>query len=130
MGTSVITLFGEAERGQIEVPYYCKDLIQLFDALGQPPEGASGLFFAVQTILHGWPVVYFRVDEEGVSYQEYVRGLRFLRTCAFLDMKALFLPGVGSKELIEEGFDLCRVRQSLFIMRGADFYDYLTVLRP
>lgn len=129
MATGVITLFGAAERGKIEVPYFCKDLLQLFDYLGQPPDGACGLFFAIQSILYGWPIVYFRVCEEGESHQDYLYGLRFLRNCSSLDIKALFLPGVGSKELIEESFDLCRMRQSLLIMKGDDFYDYITALK-
>ena len=123
---SIIALFGEAKKGKIEVPYFCKDLVQLFTSLGQPPEDTHGLFFAVQTILYGWPIIYFRVREEGISYQDYAYGLHLLRDYPSIKMKALFLPGVGSKELIEEGSDLCLARQSLLIIRSADFYDYLT----
>ncbi|MBS0654471.1 MAG: hypothetical protein JSR46_01730 [Verrucomicrobia bacterium] len=123
---SVIALFGEAKEGKLDVPYFCKDLLQLFTNLGQPPEETYGLYFAVQTLLYGWPIIYFRVREEGGSFQDYRYGLRFLRSYPIIQMKALFLPGVGSKALIEEGSDLCRERKSLLIIRAADLYDYLT----
>lgn len=129
MVPSIIALFGESKEGELEVPYFCKDLLQLFTHLGQPPADTYGLFFAVQTLLYGWPIIYFRVREEGASYQDYLYGLRFLRDSPAIKLNALFLPGVGSRVLIEEGSDLCRARQSLLIIKATDLYDYLTSCR-
>ena len=128
MTASVIALFGEAEKGVMNTAYYCKSLRELFDYLGEPPSDTHGLFFAVQSILHGMPLIYFRVHEEGVSFDDYVVGMRQLRDCttAFIRLQALFLPGVGSNNLIEEGLVLCRERKSLLIVTESDFYDYMT----
>ncbi len=126
--TDVVALFGEAERGSVQTAYFCKDLKQLFERFGEPPAHTQGLFFAVQTLLYGHPVVYFRVREEGSSFQDYLFGLHFLKgiSSPILHLHALFLPGVGSQELIDEGLQVCRQKQSVLIMCEADFYDYLT----
>jgi len=128
MIASVIALFGEAEKGHLDTAYYCKNLEQLFEYLGEPPQDAKGLFFAIQSLLHGKPLVYFRVEEEGVSMRDYVYGMRLLKDPDFPigPLNALYLPGVGSQELLEEGFSVCRQQKSLLIMDEADFYDYLT----
>lgn len=123
----VIALFGEAEKGHIETAYFCKNLEQLFELLGQPPEDTRGLFFAVQTLLYGKPLIYFRVREEGISIDDYLSGLHLLWEDAYsiIRLQALFLPGVGSKQLIEEGSKLCQARKSLLLMSEHDFFDYL-----
>ncbi len=128
MGLPVIALFGGAERGLLETAYYCDSLHTLFELLGEPPEDSQGLFFAVQTILYGNPLVYFRVREEGVSLSDYLLGLEMLSAPDFpiKDIRALFLPGVGSKSVVDEGLKVCRLRRSFFIVNENDFYDLLT----
>lgn len=128
MTASVIALFGESEKGALETAYYCRSLRELFEYLGEPPNETQGLFFAVQTLLLGTPIIYFRVREEGISLEDYFFGLHLLRDASttFIRLQAIFLPGVGSRELIDEGVTLCRERQSLLIVREADFYDYMT----
>lgn len=39
-----IALFGEAEKGQFEYPYYCENLDQLAEFLGHPPPESRGLY--------------------------------------------------------------------------------------
>lgn len=128
MSTSVIALFGEAERGALEKAYYCKNLRELFEYLGEPPDETHGLFFAIQTLLFGRQVIYFRVREEGISVPDYQFGLHLLRDMnpALIRMQALFLPGCGSSELLDEGLLLCKEQRSLLIVREVDFYDYMT----
>src|SRR5438128_2435457 len=103
MTASVTALFGEAEKGNLETAYYCRTLEELFQHLGEPPNETHGLFFAVQTLLYGRQVVYFRVREEGISVQDYFFGLHLLRDCTstLLHLQALYLPGVGTRELID-----------------------------
>src|SRR5438552_55416 len=127
MHTPVIALFGEAEKGQLEMAHYCRDLEQLFELLGEPPKETLGLFFAIQSLLYGQPLLYFRVREEGVSLKDYEYGLHLLHDDSFepFHLQALFLPGVGSKDLIEEGWKLCKARRSVLIMNEKDLYDYL-----
>ena len=127
MDRALCALFGEAQKGTFQTPYYVKSVDQLFYYLGEPPCDTRGLFFAIQSLMHGVDLIYFRVSEEGVSESEYLFGMRYLQgdlQGGVLD--ALYLPGVGSKELIEEGFQVCKNHESLFIMNEADFYDYLT----
>ncbi len=126
--TAAIALFGEAEKGLLDTVYFCRSLWELFDSLGEPPRDTHGLYFAVQTLLHGTAVIYFRVREEGVSSDDYVAGFRQLRdiSSSIITLQALFLPGVGSDTLIDEGVTLCHEKHSLLIVREADFYDYMT----
>jgi hypothetical protein len=127
MASSLIALFGEAEKGKLETFYYCSCLGELFDRLGEPPKDAQGLHFAVQSLLFGMPILYFRVREEGENPEDYFYGLHYLRK--FQPFSALFLPKVGSKELLDEGFELCREHQSLLIVTACDFYDFMTDFR-
>ena len=128
MISSVLALFGASSRGQVEKAYYCTELTHLFEQLGEPPQDSQGLFFAIQSLLYGQPVIYFRVLEEGVSVDDYLFGLTMLRdpNWPLRDIRALFLPGVGSKEILEEGVKLCSDRHSLLLMSETDFYDFLT----
>lgn len=128
MTASVIALFGESQKGELETAYYCQSLGDLFESLGEPPSDTHGLFFAVQSLLFGQEVIYFRVREEGISLDDYQSGLSRLQrfSTSIIRLKALFLPGVGSREILDEGFTLCRKQKSLLIVREADFYDYMT----
>ena len=128
MSASVVALFGEAEKGSLDTVYFCRSLDDLYQYLGEPPKDARGLHFAVQTLLYGTNILYFRVREEGISLDDYLFGFRLLRDIhtPVITLQALFLPGVGSSELIEEGISLCRRHSSLLIIREADFYDYMT----
>lgn len=125
MTSSVVALFGETEKGALDTGYFCSSLADLFEYLGQPPRDACGLHFAVQTILFGRSILYFPVREEGVSLTDYQFGLRLLHN-TLINLQAVFLPGVGSESLIEEGLRVCRDHHSLLIVREADFYDYIT----
>ncbi len=124
MDNSFIALFGEAERGQLDTLYFCPSLPVLFERLGEPPTDTQGLYFAVQTILYHFPVIFFRVREEGVSIQDYLFGFRLLRN---LNFAALFLPGASQSMLIDEGVHLCQETHSLLIVNESDFYDYMSL---
>lgn len=128
MADSVIALFGAAEKGELKTAYYCKDVLQLFEHFGEPPEETSGLYFAIQALLYGKPLVYFRVQVEGVSTEDYLYGLDFLYDLhhPLIALQALFLPGVASKKLLDVGVRLCKSHRSLLIMNENDFYDFLT----
>lgn len=124
---TLIALFGEAERGMFHAGYLCRNLDQLFEFLGEPPSETRGLSCAVRALLYGHPLIYFRVAEEGFSYADYRFGFHLLESETLgISMGALYLPGVGSKDLIEDGLGLCRQHHSVLIVEEADFYDYLT----
>ena len=128
MLTPVIALFGQAAKGAYDTLYFCRTAADLFTNLGDPPEDTSGLYFAVKTLSYGMPVMYYRVREEGVSVHDYWVGFGLLKQAhtVVITLKALFLPGVASQELIDEGAKLCQDRHSFLIMSEPDFYDYIT----
>lgn len=127
MQISTIALFGETEKGQFETVYYCQSLPQLAEYFGNPPPHSSGLHCAVQAILYHYDILFFRVREEGFSYNDYLIGLRLLETQdLFGDIIALCLPGVGDAKIIHVMTPFCLSHNSLLMTNEADLYDYLT----
>ncbi len=128
MKSSVVALFGEAEKGLLDTVYFCPTLRELFEHLGQPPANTCGLYYAVQALLYDLPVIYLKVREEGASLEDYFSGFRLLRNSnsPVLSLQALFLPGVGSSNVLDEGVNLCLERHSVLIVNESDFYDYMT----
>jgi hypothetical protein len=122
-----IFLFGEAEKGDYCTPHLCRSLPQLAETFGQPPEDTMGLFYAIQSLLYNKDIVYFRVKEEGFSLQDYKKGLRLLKVKESIPiLSAIFIPGIGDHEIIEEVSDVCQVHKSLLVISQKDLYDYLT----
>lgn len=127
MRRHTIALFGEAERGEFSAAYFCQDLWQLATYLGEPPHsGSQGLEFAIQALLFERGIIYFRVREEGFSFEDYLKGLNFLaHKEKFPPLSAICLPGVGNKEIIEATTPLCQTYQSFLILTDKDLYDFL-----
>lgn len=123
-----IALFGEAQKGEFQTAYYCKNLAQLCDLLGEPPSRESlGLHFAIQALMYERGVIFFRVREEGFSTHDYLFGLNFLENKdLFPHISALCLPGVGSSEIIEATEPVCALYNSILMFTEQDLYDYLT----
>ena len=125
--TYTIALFGEAEKGNFNTAYYCESLPQLVDNLGNPPPESRGLYYAVQTLLFERNLIFFRVEEEGFSFQDYLLGLRMLENRDLVtNIAAICLPGVGDAEIIDAAIPLCHRHNSIIITTEPDLYDYLT----
>ena len=124
-----VFLFGEAEKGDYCTPHLCRSLPQLADTFGNPPEETLGLFFAIQTLLFNKDIVFFRVKEEGFSLTDYRKGLRLLQVKEAIPLlSAIYIPGIGDTELIQEVSDVCHIHKSLLVITQKDLYDYLTSL--
>ena len=122
-----IALFGEAEKGKFNTAYHCESLPQLVDTLGNPPPESRGLYYAVQALLFERNLIFFRVEEEGFSFQDYLLGLRMLENRDLVtDIAAICLPGVGDTEIIDAAVPLCQQHNSIIITTEPDLYDYLT----
>lgn len=122
-----VALFGEAEKGDFQTAYFCQNLRELEEYLGEPPPNTLGLYFAVQALLFQHNLLFFRVREEGFSYQDYVLGLNLLKSHeAIVHVGAVFLPGVGDPRIIEAMTPFCIEHQTILVTREADLYDYLT----
>ncbi len=122
-----IAMFGEAEKGEYSTAYFCQNLPQLVDNLGNPPPDSNGLYYAVQALLYHHRLFFVRVQEEGFSIQDYLRGLHFLETRNLLSkIAAIAIPGVGDAEIIEAATPLCLAYHNILIISESDLYDYLT----
>lgn len=123
-----IFLFGEAERGEFCTPMICKTLPQLAQVYGNPPQESQGLFYAIQSLMYERELIYFRISEEGFSYQEYMRGIKFLKDSQLKipSLSAICMPGVGDQEILEATLPVCEHYRSLLIIGEKDLYDFLT----
>jgi hypothetical protein len=123
----IVAIFGEAEKGAFKTPHILQQLPELMDLLGNPPEESQGLFFAIQTILYGRDLIYFRVSEEGFSEPDYFYGLKLLQNKETTKpITALCMPGVGSPEILASTEGVCHLHKSLLITSQKDLYDFLT----
>lgn len=122
-----VALFGEAEKGQFQTPYFLKELSQLVDCLGNPPPNSNGLYFAIQALLFQRALIYFRVEAEGFSDADYYRGMKYLTDANEVKkLHALCLPGVGDPLILDASRDVCFIHKSFLITTEKDLYDYLT----
>jgi len=127
MTERIIALFGASEKGVFDKPYYCHDISQLLDWLGNPPPETLALHFAIQTLLFKDTLFFFRVREEGFSVGDYLRGLHLLEAEHLInETSALCLPGVGDQEIIDATLPLCLSHHQILITNESDLYDYLT----
>ena len=127
MSQYAVALFGEAEKGEISVPYTLHSVAQLASSLGTPPEASLGLYCAVQALLYGHELLFFRVREEGYSESDYLYGLALLRSMELShQLAAIVLPGVGSRAIVSATDAICQCRKCLLLMHPDDLYDYLT----
>lgn len=121
-----IALFGEAEKGEFILPYFCQNLSQLIDYLGNPPKESKGLFYAIQALLYKRDLIFFRVREEGFSVSDYLAGVTLLKKHPLKTPIAAFcFPGVGNCEILEAVTPICDEYHSILITSESDFYDYL-----
>ncbi len=128
MKTSLIALFGEAEKGSFQTPIHIKTMGQLCDIFGHPPEHTFGINFAIRSLLSERELIFLRVQEEGFSLEDYIQGIQLLEKVTLnTHLSAICMPGVGNDTIIEATFRLCEKRGSLFITSPQDLYDYLTM---
>ena len=126
-----IFLFGEAEKGELGVPIEFKSLPQLLEILGHPREESIGVQYAIQTLLFKRDLIFCRVEEEGFSTKDYIKGLNFLKAKYLTPkLQAISIPGVGDQDVIETAMSLCLLNKSLLILTEKDLYDYLTHYKP
>lgn len=130
MSEKTVALFGEAERGVFQKAYICHSLPQLIDYLGQPPPHSNGLAMAIQALLYNQTLLFFRVEEEGFSLQDYYRGFHYLQeNKTAYDLAAIGIPGVGDNELLQASQEICTLYHSVLMLTERDLYDYLTSQR-
>lgn len=129
MEAYTVALFGEAEKGEYQRPFLCKTVSQLLDLFGHPPLHSRGIYYAIQALLYHRSLLFFRVREEGFSYEDYLLGVKMLQKQTLVsDIEAFCLPGVGDVEIIEAIAPICKRYHGFLITNESDFYDYLTEL--
>jgi hypothetical protein len=123
----MIFIFGQSEKGMLCRPTLCKNVLELFYQFGHPPAMSQGLNFAIHALLLHKPCVFFRVEEEGFSTNDYLKGLELLKNeWEGIDLHAIGLPGVGHSDIIEKTEHLWRKRRPLILLNDKDLFDYLT----
>ena len=123
----LVALFGEAEKGSMGTPLLMQSLIHLSERLGNPPQESRGIFFAIQFLLCNQEVIYIRVEEEGFSTKDYLKGIdRLLYENPISYLTAVCLPGVGDRYIIDAIVPVIKTYQALMITTERDLYDYLT----
>lgn len=124
-----VALFGEAERGVFHLPILIKSVQELSEKLGNPPEESQGISLGIQALLYERLVIYFRVENEGFSKDDYVKGLRVLHEDLpqnWGHLSAVCLPGVGDVDILDATDTVTHRHKSLILTTEKDFYDYLT----
>lgn len=122
-----IALFGEASKGDYHQAYVCDNLVQLVDNLGHPPPESRGLHIGIQAILYRYRLIFFRVREEGFSFDDYIQGLSLLRAnSSQIRLSAICAPGVGNCDVLDAITTICHIYHSILVMTESDLYDYLT----
>lgn len=127
MMTYTIALFGEAEKGSLQTAYFCQNLAQLDEFFGNPPTPeCRGLYYAVQALLFGRHLIFFRVQEEGFSRDDYLAGLQILEQQLLIPhIDAICMPGVGDQQILDAVTPICSHHHSILITNESDFYDFL-----
>lgn len=126
MNTRIIALFGEAEKGAFHKGTFCDSLTQLEGIYGNPPPGTQGLFFAVQSLMYHYKLIFFRVEEEGFSLIDYMIGFKTLSESVLLnEVLAIGLPGVGNIYLLEAVRPVTSAHGSLLLTTEQDLYDLI-----
>lgn len=121
-----VFVFGAAERGCFGTPHFFTSLGVMAQTLGNPPEESLGIAYGVQTLLFQRELFYFRVEEEGFSRTDYLRGITLLqKEGKEMQLSAIGLPGVGDQEIISAIAPLCLKMNTLLIFSEKDLYDYL-----
>jgi hypothetical protein len=123
-----VVVFGESTKGAFSRLHRPQSLEDMANALGQPPEGSHGLYLATQTVLLQHELLFWRVDEEGFSPQDYWMGAKMLGelTDQRIVIDAVGLPGVGDWSIIESMRRALKGHQPLVLMSARDVYDYLS----
>ena len=125
--TLTLALFGEAETGLMRQGVLCETLPQLIDIFGHPPASSQGLVLAIQALLYGRRLIYFRVKEEGFSSEDYFEGIEQLEKSEWASKVAAYgIPGVGDSAIIHAIIPICAIYHSILITSQADLQDYLT----
>ncbi|NGX63201.1 MAG: hypothetical protein KR126chlam6_00608 [Candidatus Anoxychlamydiales bacterium] len=123
---SVIALFGESEKGRYCYPYYFSNVIELAETLGNAPDDSLGIELAIQALMYERDIIYFRVEEEGNSLEQYMRSIEILKDKNRVKkINAICIPKVGDSEIITNLDMICKMHKSIIIMSEKDLFDYL-----
>lgn len=128
MLTPAIALFGEAEKGSFEQGFVCNQVTQLMEYFGNPPPESLGLYYAIQALLYQYQLIFFRVEQEGFSKQDYLNGIKILSSSPLVkSVHAVCTPGVGDHVIIDALIPLCIEHHQILITNESDLYDYLSM---
>lgn len=126
MEIGTIALFGEAERGEYKKGYFCEEIDQLAEIFGNPPDESFGLYYATQALLFRCPLIFFRVQQEGFSLEDYLAGAQILSVSPLAGrVRAICSPGLGDRRVIDLLTGFSHTHRQILITNERDLQDYL-----
>jgi len=122
-----VALFGAAEKGRFRHLYQFDTLLSLAETLGNPPPDTQGMTLAIQALLLDKTLYFIRVEEEGLSKKDYMKGLSLLGKTS---IAALCIPGACDQSILGATIQFCTKKSALLITTEKDFYDFITTASP
>lgn len=124
---ATLFLFGASERGEKGAFVYLSSIEELLHHFGHPPENSEGIPYAIQGLLFKHDLIFFRVEDEGFSTDDYLHGLKLLKQKPpKTRLNAICMPGVGDQTIIQAALPICHMHSSVLVVSEKDLYDYLT----
>lgn len=126
-GKKNVLIFGESVEGEFQRPFLIKSLPDLATIFGEPTKTGLGIHMAIQSLLFGHNIFFYRVSEEGNNKEQYLQGFKLFEREAFSSsLSAIALPGVGSLEILHAANILSELHKVLIITTEKDLYDLIT----
>jgi hypothetical protein len=122
---SGVVVFGEASRGLWGELCSCHQLIELYQAYGEPTQGSLGLYWAIQALLKGKSCLFWRVRQESLALEDYHLGLCKLHGLDLDTWEGLFLPNMSEPAVLEQASFYCKQKQKVLLMDPLDLQDWL-----
>ncbi|NGX30910.1 MAG: hypothetical protein K940chlam8_00264 [Chlamydiae bacterium] len=124
----IIACFGEAKKGKMATPYYIKNTDHLYENLGEPIKDTQGLDFAIKTLHSNQAVLFFRVEDEGLSKEHYLKGLNFLKKNTLQKrLLGIYLAGCFDPDVVHMATSVCMFHKTLLLATQKELIDYLTL---
>lgn len=124
----MIACFGQTSKGRFGQPYYLKNAKSILSILGKVPEDTLGMPFALEMLKAHKDILFFRVAEEGLSLDDYLRGLQFLKkNCIQKRLLGIYLSGCFDKEVVSLAVRICNWHKSILLATQKEMIDYLAM---
>ncbi len=121
-----IAIFGESKEGPLKTLLLLRSLPNIVEIIGNPTETGLGVHMAIQAMLFGREVLFYRIEEEGFQRENYAFGCKLLETHPRKDdLAAIALPGVGDSTILSLAQKIIP-SGTILLLTEKDLYDFTT----